>query len=155
MEILTSQCPLVEMLHFRGRVGALQLLSQLSETLMSIYVDRIQFHFNHSIPTLHSGLGWKNSDSRPGNNFWDKWSRTFLPIHRNQPRPYLVIFWTHVLVSSGGVWRGMRKWSIFGQFCLNLQHNLFRPPGSKFCVRRVSPGPKFPENFEFKVRFQM
>ena len=105
--------------------------------------------------TVHSGFGWKVSDSRPGNNFWDKWSRTFLPIHRNQPRPYLVIFWTHVLVSSGGVWRGMRKWSIFGRFCLNLQHNLSWPPGSKCCVRRVSPGPKFSEKFEFGVRFQM
>ena len=32
--------------------GVPRLLSQLSEALISVYVDGIQYHFNHLIPTL-------------------------------------------------------------------------------------------------------
>ena len=70
--------------------------------------------------SLHSGFGWKLSDSKPKKYFWDKWPRTFLHIPRNQPRPYLVIFWTYVLRSLGAVWSVRWKWPLMGHFCLNL-----------------------------------
>ena len=35
MDILTSQCPLVEMLHFRGRVGALEKTTRPEELIKS------------------------------------------------------------------------------------------------------------------------
>ena len=80
---------------------------------------------------LHSGFGWKLSDMRPENIFWVKWFRTFLHIHRDQPRPYLVIFWSHMLRSSGVVWRGRKKWPLLGHFCKNLEHTIDWSPDSK------------------------
>ena len=35
MDILTSQCPLMEMLHFRGREGALNMTS---ETMLVLFI---------------------------------------------------------------------------------------------------------------------
>ena len=80
----------------------------------------ILFQMLPRLTPWHSGLGWKVSDSKQKKFFWDKWSRTFLHIPRNQPRPYLVVFWTHVLRNSGTVWRGRKKIPLLGHFWLNL-----------------------------------
>ena len=65
---------------------------------------------------LHSGFWWKLSDSRPENIFWDMCSRNFLKVHREQPKPYKVMFWTYEPCSPHPMLRFRRRLPLFGHF---------------------------------------